>query len=516
MALAMSRPWKHPKSGMYWLRKAVPDDLRRVIGKREEKRSLRTRDPAEAKRLHAQALADLEVRWQNLRTGSQTLSEREAHDLAAGVYERWLEFHRDNPGEQRFWQTDLFERLWAPPPPLDLKGSMSDFLLSELDPSSLKAKELERWCITQADGMLSEKGILADEGGRLKMAKALASAVQRASRVLEALSRGEALDGYGGIQHGPGSASIRQADDGKRRSVSFDDLFQGWAVEKSPAEKTQYEWRRVLNELARFLGHNDAARVSADDLIAWKTAEIEAGRRPKTIRDAKLAPVRAIFQWAVDNRRLPSNPAERIVMDVKAKAAEAKRSFTDEEAAVILSAALREESPVRRWVPWLCAYSGARVAEVSQLRAEDIVQLEGTWCAKFDPSAGPLKTRGSERAVPIHPAVIAAGFLAFVQKIGSGPLFPDLPPDRFGSRGGNGTKVVGRWVRSLGLKDPRLSPSHSWRHRFKTLARRYELATDIANAITGHSRKTVADSYGEYPITALDRELRKIPAVKLG
>jgi hypothetical protein len=53
MALAMARPWKHPKTGIYWLRKGVPNDLRTAVGKREEKFTLKTRDPAEAKRLHA-------------------------------------------------------------------------------------------------------------------------------------------------------------------------------------------------------------------------------------------------------------------------------------------------------------------------------------------------------------------------------------------------------------------------------------------------------------------------------
>ena len=45
MVLAMARPWKHPKTGIYWLRKGVPDDLRTAVGKREEKFSLKTRDP---------------------------------------------------------------------------------------------------------------------------------------------------------------------------------------------------------------------------------------------------------------------------------------------------------------------------------------------------------------------------------------------------------------------------------------------------------------------------------------
>jgi hypothetical protein len=61
------------------------------------------------------------------------------------------------------------------------------------------------------------------------------------------------------------------------------------------------------------------------------------------------------------NRRLPANPAQRIVIDLRHKASETKRSFSDVEAAIVLRAASREQDPVRRWVPWLCAYSGARL-----------------------------------------------------------------------------------------------------------------------------------------------------------
>jgi hypothetical protein len=89
----MSRPWKHPNSGVYWLRKGVPVDLRALIGKREEKRSLQTRDPSEAKRRHAEALAELEVRWANLRAGPKPLTEREAHQMAAIYHDRWLQLH---------------------------------------------------------------------------------------------------------------------------------------------------------------------------------------------------------------------------------------------------------------------------------------------------------------------------------------------------------------------------------------------------------------------------------------
>jgi len=50
---------------------------------------------------------------------------------------------------------------------------------------------------------------------------------------------------------------------------------------------------------------------------------------------------------------------------------------------------------------------------------------------------------------PLHPAIIEGSFPGYVCTIKFGPLFPKLIPGKFGKRGGNGTKVVGRWVRLL-------------------------------------------------------------------
>ena len=66
---------------------------------------------------------------------------------------------------------------------------------------------------------------------------------------------------------------------------------------------------------------------------------------------------------AVGKREEKRNPASRIVLDVKRRPGEGKRSYSDEEADRILSAARLETNPVLRWVPWLCAYSGARVTD---------------------------------------------------------------------------------------------------------------------------------------------------------
>lgn len=275
-----------------------------------------------------------------------------------------------------------------------------------------------------------------------------------------------------------------------------------------------YEWSREIGKFAAFLGHMDAARVTPEDVVRWKEALIAEGCSAKTINDSKLVALRTVLQWATDSRRLPADPAAGVRMDVK-RTAKGRRSFTDAEAETLLRAALAETNPVLRWVPWPCAYSGARLSEICQLRVEDVREVEGIWCLRIEAEAGSVKTASSERTVPLHQAVLDCGFLRFVTGVGSGPLFADLSPDKFGNRGGNGTKMLGRWVRGLGLDEKRLAPAHSWRHRMKTLARRYGLAEDVARALMGHSGRTVADSYGEFEVAILYRELTKIPPLVL-
>src|SRR5690349_14189393 len=61
MVLAMARPWKHPKTGVYWYRKVVPAHLRAAIGKTEIKRSLRTKDPEKAKHRYPDVAANVDA-----------------------------------------------------------------------------------------------------------------------------------------------------------------------------------------------------------------------------------------------------------------------------------------------------------------------------------------------------------------------------------------------------------------------------------------------------------------------
>ena len=281
MPLAMSRPWKHPRSGVYYLRKGVPEDLRELVGKREEKRSLETRDPAEAKRRHAEALADVEVRWANLRAGPKALTEREAHQLAVTVHDRWLQQHQENPSQQTAWNVDLADRLFAPPRRLKSYDISDPDFEGSMDGDSRQISGMEKWCFGIADECLAAHGLLADEASRRVLAGAVAAALQRASLTLASLAKGGVPSGSFFFAVGTAAQSPAIS----RQPVEFKQLVDGWAAERRPVAKTKYEWSRVVRQLEGYLGHSDAQPIDGGEFD--RLEEFDDRSRPTAENDTR-------------------------------------------------------------------------------------------------------------------------------------------------------------------------------------------------------------------------------------
>ena len=145
------------------------------------------------------------------------------------------------------------------------------------------------------------------------------------------------------------------------------------------------------------------------------------------------------------------------------------------------------DAAARRWVPWLCAYSGARVGEITQMRGSDVIKRDGTHALLITPEAGTVKNRKA-RVVPLHEHLIEQGFLNFVAKHGDGPLFytprkSKKPPYA------QARQRLADWVRSLGITDAELQPNHAWRHTFKQIADHAGITERTSNYITGHAQR---------------------------
>lgn len=172
----------------------------------------------------------------------------------------------------------------------------------------------------------------------------------------------------------------------------------------------------------------------------------------------------------------------------------------------------------RRWVPWLCAYTGARVNEITQLRREDVQEIDGVWTIRITPEAGRQKTLEA-RTVPLHEHLVEQGFIAAIADKPRGPLFYDPAMERGGKVKPQSVKVgqwLAKWVRgTVGVTDPGVAPNHAWRHTFKTICREAGIEEGASDAISGHATKSIGRKYGTNSIPALAKQLAKFPRHKL-
>jgi integrase len=280
------------------------------------------------------------------------------------------------------------------------------------------------------------------------------------------------------------------------------DLVTQWARETAPDPKWLYQTRLSMKKFAAQLGHDDATKVARPDVIRFKEKLAEKGLQAPTI-NRYLSEIKGPLKWGFKNEKIPANPTEDVVFARKDSGRSGRRGYTDEQARLILASARDEELPHRRWIPWVCALAGTRLDEVAGRDVRDIERI-GPYYVLNIPEA---KNPGSVRKVPLHPALIAEGFIEdYVEKLPqNGALFPDLTPDRFGRRSGTGTKRIGRWLRGLQketgvllVDTKRYVPNHSWRHRFKSEARRVRMEEEVHDALTGHREGKVSRDYGEY------------------
>ncbi|TXN39500.1 tyrosine-type recombinase/integrase [Methylobacterium sp. WL7] len=202
--------------------------------------------------------------------------------------------------------------------------------------------------------------------------------------------------------------------------------------------------------------------------------------------------------------------------------AQRERTFRESEIAAILSAASAVQfddgnptrSATRRWCPWLAAYSGARIAELTNLHRDDI-RTEGSITFM---RLRVTKT-GEPRSVPIHAHLIEEGFMAFVTAAGPGPLFYDPSRHSEGSRTSPGEiqgHKLGKWVRLTVKLDPGVDPNHGWRHTWKTRALGAGIEERLRDAITGHRVSSVGRRYETPTLTMLADAMRSFPRYIIG
>jgi len=472
----MSRPYAHPKTRVYWLRKVVPAELRALVGKRELIESLKTKDPREARRLYPAVLARFDAILAAARHGERIngwLSQRDIHALCGEFYRSEVQRVGDSPGHEDDWDLEL--------------SLLCDRLEDTGDPFGHPDEWGKELRLTSADldeaaSLLRRHGFTADTESVNRLAPELFWTRRKIATLMLRRARGDWSPDT--------TADTLPTLRGPK--VTFTSLLDGWAAESGCKGKALYDRQRTAVNLATFLGHDDAAKVTADDIVAWKEKQLAAGRSVKTVAN-NIGELRPIWTWARRNRKLTAadNPFAGLSPRTKRASRGPRGPFSDGEASAILSASRSEPSALLRWLPWLLAFTGCRIGEACQAVKEDVKRTkDDVWHIHIhlDGPDRTLKTSHSERMVPLHPALLSEGFLDYVANLpAKSSLFPDVRRDKFGSKGGTATKAHGRWVRkTVGITDTSKDPAHAWRHRFEDRARLAGLPQNVTDGLLGH------------------------------
>lgn len=487
--------------------------------------SLRAFDPSTVKQRQAQVLGYLESVWQALRNnGPHKLTPRQAAALAGELYRAAAS--EVQPAALGFdWSTDPATGAWSSPEPLEpgvappgsasLEGAVTRLGHPDLD--------LEKTFGPLVDRLLLARGYAAvDPDSRLTVLEGF-----RAAQLKGLAQRQRHLAGDFSpdphLQTIPVWPEAQPAENQAAGAVSLTGLVEDWWREAKASGRSQSTYgnhKGAAARLAAFLGHDDASRVTPANIVAFKDHRLAQGISPKTVGDNDIAGLRAIFKWAVGNLRLPSNPAEKVAVTRHKAVRVRERSFTPAEAKAILSHSLHHPRgrqgakllAALRWVPWLCAYTGARVGEIVQLRKQDVRPEGEAWVITITPEAGTVKDK-ELREVVLHAHLVEQGFVDFAKAAPEGYLFMSpAKPDEAAVRGAwRTTKNRLREFAREVVKDPNVAPNHGWRHMFKTVGREVGIADSILDAICGHAAKTVGGSYGSVTLKAQRDAMERFP-----
>jgi integrase len=518
------------KSRSIVTRKAIPkdvrDDYQRLYGQRWEAKLSLPAGTKDAKVRVSEFTGEVESRIATIRAAQrgegQSLTQRQALALAGEWYVWYVARHEENPGPVEHWRS-MWDALifhleehapdwviedgwrdleWTREP--EVRTGVRPLIADECKTAQFLAS---RGVVLNTEAQAQFLDCVLDE-----LVAAILLLERRANKDYSPDTRPSEFPKFDGrkVARPAGKTSPWQ-------------LFEAWVDARQPAASGVNRWRCVFIDLEqRFESADDIAEEEARD---WSRQLVTNERKARTVNDVWLTAARTVFAWAQEERLITSNAFEgvRVTEPRRIKQRETD-AFMPEEWTTILRAASTLGTPrtnfqgAQRWVPWLCAYSGARPGEITQLRGVDIQKRDHVNAMVLTPEAGTIKT-GKARTVPIHRHLIEQGFLEFVRSRGKGPLFYD-PAEHQGSsdptnprrpRSVSVRQRLGDWVRKLGVADRELKPNHAWRHTFKQIADRVGISERMSDYITGHAHRTIGARYGAPTVGHMAAALEKFP-----
>lgn len=517
----MIQPTKD-RNGTYYIRKAVPQELRSAIGKGELKRSLETKDIEQAKLKAPAAQAEINAIIQNARA-ERTVTQDDTEVIASVWMTRILQ-HPELIKARYLRRYDYGYDLTA-------------------DNEQLKECLRKREQVSEAEHQLITQLLQTELSEALQWTPASMTPAWRqklAWRLAEyRISTAEMYM----LDELPTYVAVTATQ--KKKSMTFSGLFEHYKThldrtEPDRAASRIRDYSPSANRFIKFIGDKSIRDISKSDLAAFRTLLEQApANRSKAVNSLSLENqskaqgkklsantvrnifmhLSAMFRVALEDDLLDMHPFDSFKMRKKVQVINEDIPFTDDEIKAMFRLPLfhGEQSyygEMAYWVPIILYYTGARRDEIGQLRKTDIVDAFGIPCFKI--SIGEeqsVKNAGSVRYVPIHSHLLELGFLDFVSAR-ENQLFTKKSDvnDKYASNFG---KWWTRLIRKNGINRVGIKACHSFRHYFITQCRALDVREDTQNNILGHVPGSVPRRYGKYLIETSRALIERIPRLEL-
>ncbi len=360
MVLQIARPYKHPKTGVYYFRQHVPTDLRRLIGDKIVSRSLRTKDPQEAKLANAAEVQKQAMIWERHRKQPEPIPHAQIVALSGILYRDYMAMMQLELGGTQIWTE----------------------VLKLLDRVAAAPDGLEKWYGPEADKLLLEKGIVTDDHSRARLLQELDRALRQVSEEQLKRAGGDYSPDLKANRFPPLRMGATMPFEAAPEGLTVTALLKLWErdhLADGKSSRTVAGFRQKIDALVDWLGHDNALQVTAGNIADWcDYLRHEKDLAARTVGQKYLAVVKLVFKLAVEKRKLQTNPADGAKVRFTKLQRTRLAGYTDAEANIILKAALlsetlldgwsKENRRAVRWGPWLCAFTGARTAEIMQMR----------------------------------------------------------------------------------------------------------------------------------------------------
>lgn len=270
----------------------------------------------------------------------------------------------------------------------------------------------------------------------------------------------------------------------------------------SALPKTYTIKKTAIEALVAFLGPKAKVHaITRSDLARWYQDMREKGASTPTLtnKQSYIGGRGGFFEWAMASGHYPrgDNPASgHVSYSQREKRARKKLGFKAYDRAQIEALfapeALAKLSESARWASLLGLYTGARASEVGQLLIKDVFEVDGIPCLRVSDEGEhqKVKTEVSLRTVPLHPELLKMGFLKWVdekRKAGESRLFPAAKATAVNGQGNWITKAFSRHLAEVGKGwEPAKRGFHSLRKTFIQELQGAGVVSELRAQIVGH------------------------------